>query len=70
MDGVVEYEYLISESWSGTVVEGTVAAEADGTASVRYTPTATDNHYLQVRGRTADGTTSEWRIYSFSVNYE
>jgi hypothetical protein len=70
MDGVVEYEYLISESWSGTVVEGTVAAEADGTASVRYTPTATDNHYLQVRGRTADGTTSDWRIYSFSVNYE
>ncbi len=53
--------------------ERTVAANADGTASVEWTPSAYDNEYggwveLRVRARTAAGVTTDAQYYSFRVD--
>ncbi|HEX5543747.1 MAG TPA: hypothetical protein VFX60_19690 [Micromonospora sp.] len=54
MAGVVEYVWSVN---SGP--EQTVAAAADGTASVTYTPTEATSYTIEVYSRTSDGTVSE-----------
>ncbi|MEV4768615.1 hypothetical protein [Micromonospora humida] len=66
--GVTSYVYQFrGES------ERTVAANADGTASIEWTPATYDNEYggwveLRVWARTATGTTTDAQYYSFRVD--
>ncbi len=66
--GVTSYVYQFRDE-----PERTVAANADGTASVEWTPSAYDNTYggwveLRVRARTAAGVTTDAQYYSFRVD--
>lgn len=54
MPGVTEYVWSVAGG-----PERTVAAEADGTASVTFTTTFGGFHWMEVYSRTADGTVSE-----------
>jgi hypothetical protein len=62
LPGVTEYRYSFA---GGT--EQTVAAGADGSASVDYTPTSPGYDYVDVVSRSADGTLSDPRKYEFIV---
>ncbi|MET7966838.1 DNRLRE domain-containing protein [Micromonospora sp. NPDC005305] len=62
MDGVTEYVYSFDYG-----EQETVAAGADGTATVRYTPTAAYQHSIQVFSRTGDGVESATAYRSFQV---
>ncbi|MCW3813060.1 DNRLRE domain-containing protein [Micromonospora sp. DR5-3] len=62
MDGVTEYVYSFDYGeWR------TVAAGADGTATVSYTPTEAYQHSIQVFSRTGDGIQSATAYRSFQV---
>lgn len=69
MPNVTEYVYQFRVSFDETP-ETTVAAGADGTLSLRYTPTQSGYHTLKIRSRSADGTLSGWREYTFLVNWD
>jgi hypothetical protein len=60
---VVGYEYRFNFGTPATVPAG-----ADGSATVTWTPTGDGYHQLDVRSRSADGTLSPYRTYSFEVN--
>lgn len=60
MPDVVEYVYSFNFD-----VEQTVAAGADGSASVTFTPTTVDTNTLYVFSRSADGTVSETGWFDF-----
>jgi len=59
--GIRSFEYTI-----GTVT-GTVDADAQGRASITWTPTTATEVNLVVKGRLADGSTTDAAWYSFSV---
>ncbi|GIF65300.1 hypothetical protein Ais01nite_33350 [Asanoa ishikariensis] len=61
--GMVEFEYTDNE-----VNPTIVPADANGRATITYTPTDAGSHTLRVRGRTADGTWSDATDYRFYVN--
>ncbi|MEU7798396.1 hypothetical protein AB0B10_03930 [Micromonospora arborensis] len=60
--GITSFEYTIG----GTA--GTVAADAQGRASITWTPTEATSLYLVVKGRKADGSTTDEAGYYISVN--
>ncbi|GAA1032755.1 hypothetical protein GCM10009557_32260 [Virgisporangium ochraceum] len=61
--GIVSFDYRIDGG-----APTTVAADADGRASITYTPTGdTYFHTLVVTGRKADGTTTDPRSYAIQV---
>jgi hypothetical protein len=66
MPDVVEYTYVF-DRWDAAGEPVTVPAAADGTLTIRFTPTHPDYHYLKVRSRSADGFVSEWVEYNFGV---
>ncbi|MCG5437515.1 IPT/TIG domain-containing protein [Micromonospora foliorum] len=59
--GAVKYAYQTAGA------EGTVAAAADGTATITWTPPDSGNHTLYVKSLTADGVESMQTYYSFYV---
>ncbi|MFI9640506.1 IPT/TIG domain-containing protein [Micromonospora sp. NPDC051925] len=59
--GAVKYAYQVAG------VEETVAAAADGTATITWTPPDSGYHTLYVKSRTADGVESMQTSYSFYV---
>ena len=62
MPDTVEYTWSVNSA-----PRQTVAAEADGTASVVYTPTRSGHHTLRVYSRSSDGTVSETANVLFQV---
>ncbi|HEY3483398.1 MAG TPA: hypothetical protein VGL02_31385, partial [Streptomyces sp.] len=60
--GTVAFEFAV-DSYTTT----DVPAGPDGTANVTYTPALSGYHTVYVRARTADGKTSGWGYYSFTV---
>ncbi|MGI5185692.1 hypothetical protein ACQEVZ_56550 [Dactylosporangium sp. CA-152071] len=65
MHGVVAYTYQFNQGQVDEQPPGTVAAGADGTATVRFTPGRAGYNTLTVTSRTADGTESEITGVSF-----
>ena len=61
MPGITSFEYTIGG------VTGTVDADAQGRASITWTPTEATGLYLVVKGHTADGGTSDEVRYYISV---
>ncbi|GIG89122.1 RHS repeat domain-containing protein [Plantactinospora endophytica] len=61
--GVVSYYYRFDDEAEGRTVDAAV----DGTASITWTPSRPGWRRLTVVGRTADGTPTDAREYSFSV---
>ncbi|PSK62555.1 hypothetical protein B0E53_05536 [Micromonospora sp. MH33] len=59
--GAVKYVYQVAGA------EGTVGAEADGTATITWTPPDSGYHTLYVKSLTADGVESLQTYYSFYV---
>ena len=62
MPGVTEYVYSVDFG-----EEIMVPADADGGVTIPFTPDRAGWYSLLVAGRTADGTTSDQRYYSFQV---
>ncbi|MEV6876128.1 hypothetical protein [Amycolatopsis sp. NPDC051128] len=62
MAGTVAFEFAV-DSYTTT----DVPAGPDGKATAAYTPTTSGYHTVYVRARAADGRTSEWGYYSFTV---
>ena len=62
MAGTVAFEFAV-DSYTTT----DVAAGPDGTATAAYTPTTSGYHTVYVRARAADGRTSGWGYYPFTV---
>ncbi|WP_238425206.1 hypothetical protein [Micromonospora parastrephiae] len=62
LPGTTAYEYSVNFGSYATV-----AARADGTATLAWTPQDTGWHYLTVRSLTASGTRSAGTQYSFQV---
>ncbi|SFW78233.1 hypothetical protein [Amycolatopsis australiensis] len=60
--GTVAFEFAV-DSYTTT----DVPARPDGTADVGYTPSTSGYHTVYVRARAADGKTSGWNYYSFTV---
>ncbi|WP_203817896.1 hypothetical protein [Paractinoplanes ferrugineus] len=67
--GIVSYDYRFGDNVTGTLVTGTVAADATGAADVVFTPPQNYTWYtVNVTGRRADGTTTATSIsYSFGT---
>ncbi|MEV4660651.1 hypothetical protein AB0J85_01760 [Micromonospora echinofusca] len=65
MPGSTSYQWWVSNG--SAAGSGTVAAEADGSAAVTWTPPAADRYVLSVRSFTADRTASMVTTYSFTV---
>lgn len=59
--GITSFEYTIGG------VAGTVDADAQGRASIKWTPTEATGLYLVVHGRKADGSTTDEVWYYISV---
>ncbi|MEV4535224.1 hypothetical protein AB0J82_15470 [Asanoa sp. NPDC049518] len=62
--GMVEFEYTVND-----VDVTTVPADANGKATITWTPTGGGSHAMRVRGRTADGTWSNATEYRFYVTW-
>jgi len=62
MAGTVAFEFAV-DSYTTT----DVPAGPDGKATAAYTPTTSGYHTVYVRARAADGRTSGWGYYSFTV---
>ncbi|WP_410618685.1 hypothetical protein [Amycolatopsis sp. cmx-8-4] len=62
MAGTVAFEFAV-DSYTTT----DVPAGPDGTATAAYTPPTSGYHTVYVRARAADGRTSGWGYYSFTV---
>lgn len=62
MAGTVAFEFAV-DSYTTT----DVAAGPGGTATAAYTPSTSGYHTVYVRARAADGRTSGWGYYSFTV---
>ncbi|MFI6759568.1 hypothetical protein ACIBF5_10585 [Micromonospora sp. NPDC050417] len=61
--GIVEFTYRVDGEEPITV-----PADAEGRASVVYTPTTSSVHYLYVSGKKADGSTTDESQFMFLVN--
>ncbi|HEX6497667.1 MAG TPA: hypothetical protein VF054_01395 [Micromonosporaceae bacterium] len=61
--GIVAFDYQIN----GTSAE--VTADASGTASIQWTPTASGYYPMYVRGKLADGTLTDQTQYNIYVQY-
>jgi hypothetical protein len=68
MPGVVAYEYWFEDSQGNSTPVETIAAGPDGTAELVWTPTTSDEKWLRVRSRGADGTLSTARLKYLSVD--
>jgi hypothetical protein len=68
MPGMVSYTYYVMPEFGSPGETQTVPADADGKASVVWTPPVTDRYVLIVYGTTADGARSASVGYSFNVN--
>lgn len=69
MPNVTEYTYQFRYQSGGAEPEATIAADANGVASITWTPTQSTGYYLVVHSRTATGTVSADRWYWFSVGW-
>ncbi|MEU6074448.1 hypothetical protein [Micromonospora sp. NPDC047074] len=65
MPGSTSYQWWVSNG--SAAGSGTVAAEADGSAAVTWTPPVADRYVLSVRSFTADRTSSMVTTYGFTV---
>jgi hypothetical protein len=69
MPDVTEYTYQFRYQNGDTEPEATIAADADGVASITWTPTQSTGYILVVRSRTTTGTISADLWYWFSVGW-
>ncbi|GIJ49603.1 hypothetical protein Val02_64890 [Virgisporangium aliadipatigenens] len=69
MPGVVGYVYEVNRGMNDALPARTVAAGADGTATVDVAPLRSGQHTLHVHSVTADGTASETTVFEFSADY-
>lgn len=68
MPDVVAYEYWFQDSQNNSTPVETIAAGPDGTAELVWTPTTSQEKWLRVRSRDADGTLSTARLKYLSVD--
>ena len=67
MPEVVEYTYSFADNPWNPIEEKTVPAAADGSLTLEYTPKVATYNTLKIRSRSADGTLSGWKSYTFLV---